>query len=68
MSYKEYTKELYNAVDRIKDSYWLDDVADDVETVMWYAGLSDLFKESSVEIWDDLIKEAQTILNIDMGR
>lgn len=68
MSYKEYTKELYNAVDRIKDSYWLDDVADDVETVMWYAGMSKIFKNARIDEWDWLLKQAQEVLNLDMGR
>ena len=46
MSTKEYNEELYNAVDNIRDAFWLDDVIDDLETVMWYAGLSDDFRWS----------------------
>lgn len=68
MSIMEYSKELYDAVDNIRETFWLDDIPDDVETVMWYAGLSDLFQESSVEEWDKLIYKAQEILGIDMGR
>ena len=41
MSIMEYSKELYDAVDNIRETFWLDDIPDDVETVMWYAGLSE---------------------------
>lgn len=68
MSVAEYSQELYEAVDKIRDSFWLEPVADEVETVMWYAGLTDLFNESSIDAWDWLIKKAQDILNLDMGR
>ena len=68
MSYVEYSNELYEAVDKIRDSFWLEPVADEVETVMWYAGLTDLFNESSIDAWDWLLKQAQEILNLDMGR
>ena len=68
MSYVEYSNELYNAVDKIRDSFWLEPVADEVETVMWYAGLTELFNESSIDAWDWLLKQAQEILNLDMGR
>ena len=69
MSTKEYNEELYNAVDNIRDAFWLDDVIDDLETVMWYAGLSDDFRWSDdYGEWEELIKKAQKILNIDLGR
>ncbi|MBQ6220689.1 MAG: hypothetical protein IJJ47_13235 [Methanosphaera sp.] len=68
MSTKEYSEELYNAVDNIRDAFWLDDVVDDIETVMWYAGLIDDFRWSDVDEWEGLIKKAQEILNIDLGR
>ena len=70
MSYVEYSNELYQAVDRIKDSFWLDDVVDDIETVMWYAGLTDDWKHSGFDYdeWNDLLKQAQEILHLDMGR
>lgn len=68
MSTKEYSEELYNAVDNIRDAFWLDDVVDDIETVMWYAGLIDDWKWSDVDEWEELIKKAQKILNIDLGR
>ena len=68
MSYKEYSAELYRAVDNIRDSFWLDDVADDVETVMWYAGLTEEFQNSDIEEWNELLKKAQKILNLDLGR
>lgn len=68
MSTKEYSEELYNAVDNIREAFWLDDVVDDIETVMWYAGLSDDFRWADVEEWEGLIKKAQKILNLDMGR
>ena len=68
MSAKEYNEELYNAVDNIREAFWLDDVADDVETVMWYAGLSDEFLKSDIKEWEELIKKAQKILNLDLGR
>ena len=68
MTTKEYNEELYNAVDNIKEAFWLDDVIDDIETVMWYAGLSDDFKRADYGDWEELIKKAQKILNIDLGR
>lgn len=68
MSAKEYNEELYNAVDNIREAFWLDDVIDDVETVMWYAGLSDDWKRSDYGDWEELIKKAQKILNLDLGR
>lgn len=68
MSAKEYNEELYNAVDNIREAFWLDDVIDDVETVMWYAGLSDDWKRSDYGDWEELIKKAQRILNLDLGR
>ena len=68
MSSKEYNEELYNAVDNIREAFWLDDVIDDIETVMWYAGLSDDFRWADVDEWEGLIKKAQKILNIDLGR
>lgn len=68
MSTKEYSEELYNAVDNIRDAFWLDDVVDDIETVMWYAGLIDDWKWSDIDEWEELIKKAQKILNIDLGR
>lgn len=68
MSAKEYNEELYNAVDNIREAFWLDDVVDDVETVMWYAGLSDEFLKSDIKEWEELIKKAQRILNLDLGR
>ena len=69
MSTKEYNEELYNAVDNIRDAFWLDDVIDDLETVMWYAGLSDDFRWSDdYGEWEELIKKAQKILNIDLVR
>lgn len=68
MSYVEYSMELYEAADRIRNSFWLDDVVDDIETVMWYAGLSDDFKWTDYGDWEELIKKAQKILNIDLGR
>ena len=30
MSYKEYKEELYNAVDKVKEAFWLDYVVDDL--------------------------------------
>lgn len=68
MTTKEYNEELYNAVDNIREAFWLDDVIDDIETVMWYAGLSDDFKRADYGDWEELIKKAQKILNIDLGR
>ena len=68
MSAKEYNEELYNAVDNIREAFWLDDVVDDVETVMWYAGLIDDWKWSDYDDWEKLIKRAQEILNLDLGR
>lgn len=68
MSTKEYSEELYNAVDNIREAFWLDDVVDDIETVMWYAGLSDDWKRSDYGDWEELIKKAQRILNLDLGR
>ena len=68
MGVKEYNEELYNAVDNIKEAFWLDDVVDDIETVMWYAGLSDDFRWADYGDWEELIKKAQKILNIDLGR
>lgn len=68
MSTKEYNEELYNAVDNIREAFWLDDVVDDIETVMWYAGLSDEFLKSDIKEWEELIKKAQRILNLDLGR
>ena len=68
MSTKEYNEELYNAVDNIRDAFWLDDVVDDIETVMWYAGLIDDFKWADWDEWEELIKRAQEILNLDLGR
>lgn len=68
MSTKEYSEELYNAVDNIRDAFWLDDVVDDLETVMWYAGLIDDWKWSDYGDWEKLIKRAQEILNLDLGR
>ena len=68
MSYVEYSNELYQAVDRIKDSFWLDDVIDDIETVMWYAGMSKLFKNARPDEWEWLLKQAQEILHIDIGK
>lgn len=68
MSAKEYSEELYNAVDNIREAFWLDDVIDDVETVMWYAGLSDDFRYADYSDLEELIKKAQKILNIDLGR
>lgn len=68
MSAKEYSEELYNAVDNIREAFWLDDVIDDVETVMWYAGLSDDFRYVDYSDLEELIKKAQKILNIDLGR
>lgn len=68
MSAKEYSEELYNAVDNIREAFWLDDVIDDVETVMWYAGLSDDFRLADYDDLEELIKKAQKILNIDLGR
>jgi len=68
MSTKEYSEELYNAVDNIRDAFWLDDVVDDIETVMWYAGLIDDWKWSDYGDWEELIKKAQEILNLDLGR
>lgn len=68
MSTKEYSEELYNAVDNIRDAFWLDDVVNDIETVMWYAGLIDDWKWSDVDEWEELIKRAQEILNLDLGR
>ena len=35
---------------------------------MWYAGLSDDFKWADYGDWEELIKKAQKILNIDLGR
>lgn len=68
MSTKEYNEELYDAVDNIREAFWLDDVVDDIETVMWYAGLSDDFKWADYGDWEELIKKAQEILNLDLGR
>jgi hypothetical protein len=68
MSAKEYNEELYNAVDNIREAFWLDDVVDDIETIMWYAGLSDDWKRSDYGDWEELIKKAQRILNLDLGR
>ncbi len=68
MSAKEYSEELYNAVDNIREAFWLDDVIDDVETVMWYAGLGDDFRLADYDDLEELIKKAQRILNIDLGR
>lgn len=68
MSAKEYSEELYNAVDNIREAFWLDDVIDDIETVMWYAGLSDDFRCADYSDLEELIKKAQKILNIDLGR
>ena len=68
MSTKEYSEELYNAVDNIREAFWLDDVVDDIETVMWYAGLIDDWKWSDYGDWEELIKRAQEILNLDLGR
>jgi len=68
MSTKEYNEELYNAVDNIRDAFWLDDVVDDIETVMWYAGLIDDWKWADSDEWEELIKKAQKILNLDLGR
>lgn len=68
MSAKEYSEELYNAVDNIREAFWLDDVMDDIETVMWYAGLSDDFRLADYGDLEELIKKAQKILNIDLGR
>ena len=68
MSAKEYSEELYNAVDNIREAFWLDDVIDDIETVMWYAGLSDDFRLADYGDLEELIKKAQKILNIDLGR
>ena len=68
MSTKEYNEELYNAVDNIRDAFWLDDVVDDIETVMWYAGLINDWKWADYGDWEELIKKAQEILNLDLGR
>ena len=70
MSVAEYSQELYQAVDRIKDAFWLDDVVDDIETVMWYAGLTYDWKHSEFDYdeWNNLLKQAQDILHLDMGR
>ena len=59
---------MYSAVDRIKDSFWLDDVVDDIETVMWYAGMSKLFEHARPDEWEWLLKQAQEVLNLDLGR
>ena len=68
MSVADYSQELYNAVDRIKDAFWLDDVIDDIETVMWYAGMSKLFEHARPDEWEWLLKQAQDILHLDLGR
>ena len=70
MSVAEYSQELYEAVDRIKDACWLDDVVDDIETVMWYAGLTYDWKHSEFDYdeWNNLLKQAQDILHLDLGR
>lgn len=67
MSVEYYSNELYEAVDRIKDTFWLEDVIEDIETVMWYAGMSNLFENAKREEWNFLLKQAQEILNLDMG-
>lgn len=68
MSFEEYSYELYESADRVKEAFFYDDVYDDLATVMWYAGLSEDFKNSDYKQWEELIKKAQNILHIDLGR
>lgn len=64
MSYIEYSNELYKAIDKVRDAVWYDDVIDDIETIMWYAGMSEEFKNSDKSEWNELLKSAYDILKI----
>lgn len=64
MNYTEYINELYKAFDRIKNANWYDNIVEDIETIMWYAGLSDKFKKTSPDGWSELLKTAYDILKI----
>ena len=64
MSYQEYSDELYEAFDKVKDAFWYDDVVDEIETIMWYAGLTEEFKNSDKKEWYKLLRKAQDILKI----
>lgn len=64
MSYQEYSDELYEAFDKVKDAVWYDDVVDEIETIMWYAGLTEEFKNSDKKEWYNMLRKAQDILKI----
>ena len=64
MSYVEYSNELYKAIDKVRDAFWYDDVVDEIETIMWYAGMLEEFKNSDKSEWDKLLQKAHDILKI----
>ena len=64
MSYLEYSDELYEAWDKVNNAVWYDDVVDEIETIMWYAGLSDKFKKTNPDGWSEVLKTAYDILKI----
>lgn len=64
MSYLEYSDELYEAFDRVRESFYYDDVIEEIKTIMWYAGLEDEFEKADKEDWTELLHKAYEILKI----
>ena len=64
MSYLEYSDKLYEAWDKVNNAVWYDDVIDEIETIMWYAGLSEEFKNSDGRNYTELLRKAQDVLKI----
>lgn len=64
MEYLEYSDELYEALDKVRNAVYYDDVIDEIITIMWYAGLTEEFKKADSKEWTNLLRKAYDILKI----